>query len=207
MKGKWLKGVAALLVFGTIVMATKVQANPNLFLGQFPLATIEVNGERVQVEDVPAFIVNGRTVLPFRQVAEMLNSYVEWDGGRRIVSVTKPIVNMAIIQERRSSIDVNPSFRTGTHSFNVAAQISRVPKSKNLNLRFTVTNSHNRRIFTGLPYPVDTTQLNGGFQGNLYVSNLRLNTPGEYILNLEMEDPNQRNRYITIGQYVLIVER
>lgn len=206
MKSKWLLALALLIVSGILLISSKVEANQHLFLGQFPQATIQVNGERLPVEDVPAFIVNGRTVLPFRQVAEMLNSYVEWDGHRRIVSVTKPIVNMAIIQERRSSIDVNPSFRTGTHSFNVAAQISRVPKSKHLNLRFTVTNSNNRRVFTGLPYPVDTSQLDGSFQGNLNVSNLRLNTAGEYMLNLEMEDPNQRNRYITIGQYVLIVE-
>lgn len=206
MKSKWMFAVAALLVSGIILIGSKAEANPNLFLGQFPMANIEVNGEVVPEEDVPAFIVNGRTVLPFRQMAEMLNSYVDWDGSRMTVIVKKPIVNMAIIQERRSSIDVNPSFKTGTHSFNVAAQISRVPKSKKLNLRFTVINSSDRRIFTGLPYPVDTSQLDGSFQGNLNVSNLRLNTAGEYILNLEMEDPNQRNRYITIGEYVIVVE-
>lgn len=49
-----------------------------------------VNDKAVEL-DVPAKIVNDRTVVPVRAVAEGMNSEVDWDGERRVVLVTKDI--------------------------------------------------------------------------------------------------------------------
>ena len=46
-----------------------------------------VNGEELKL-DVPAQIVNGRTVVPLSAVAEGLNATVNWDGGTRTINIT-----------------------------------------------------------------------------------------------------------------------
>lgn len=44
------------------------------------------------VLDVPAQIINQRTLIPLRFVAESLNFLVNWDGAQRLVSVNEPAV-------------------------------------------------------------------------------------------------------------------
>jgi len=53
--------------------------------------TVEVivNGREVK-GDVPAQILNGRTMTPARVVAEALGAKVDWDGVTRTVTITKP---------------------------------------------------------------------------------------------------------------------
>ncbi|WP_025028313.1 stalk domain-containing protein [Caldalkalibacillus mannanilyticus] len=201
-KKKWYVGAVAALVLALLSAGVYAEANGHLFLGQFTKTRIEVNGSMLKEEDVPPFIVNGRTVLPVAQVAEMLNALTSWDESRRVVVITKPIVNMAIINRNRNEIEVNPSFRTGNHSFQVATQVSKVPTSKNLKMRFVVTDSSNRTVHEGKAFTIDTERVNGSFQGNLEVAGLRLSSTGEYVLKLEMEDGN---KFVTIGEYLITV--
>ncbi len=51
--------------------------------------TLSVNGA-VKMLDVPAQIMNGRTMVPVRAVAEAFSCKVEWDGATRTVNVTTP---------------------------------------------------------------------------------------------------------------------
>ena len=44
------------------------------------------NGEAIDF-DVPAHLINGRTLIPVRAVAQALDSRVEWDGDLRLVSI------------------------------------------------------------------------------------------------------------------------
>jgi hypothetical protein len=48
-------------------------------------------GGQVLPMDVPAIILNGRTMVPLRFVAESLDAYVMWDEARRTVVVTTKI--------------------------------------------------------------------------------------------------------------------
>lgn len=205
---KVLLGLTALFVSSLILLGSHAEANRELFMGQFPKAKIEVNGNTLKDGEVPAFIVKDRTVIPLRQAIEMFDAYVEWDEGRRVVMVTKPVVNMTVINinRNRNEIEVNPSFNTGTHSFRVAAQVSKVPISENLKSRFIVVNSNNSTIYTGNSFTINTEQFNGGFNGNLDVANLKLNSKGEYILKLQIEDPNEKNAFVSIGAYVITVK-
>jgi hypothetical protein len=207
MKKKLYYSLASFLFLGLLLLGSKVEANPSLFLGQFLKTKVEVNGTILKEEDVPPFIVNGRTVLPLSQVADLLSAYVTWDESRRVVVVTKPIVNMSIININRSrnEIEVNPSFKTGTHSFQVATQVSKVPISKSLKLRFSVVDGYNRAVYEGSSFTIDTARFNGSFQGNLDVAGLRLSRSGEFILKLEMEEPGKEDKFITIGEYMLNV--
>jgi len=45
-----------------------------------------VNGEKV-LFDVPAMIVEGRTMVPLRFVSENMDAYVDWDGESQVVSI------------------------------------------------------------------------------------------------------------------------
>jgi len=46
------------------------------------------NGEKI-VLDVPPQIVNGRTLVPARAVAESFGAKVDWDGNTRTVIITQ----------------------------------------------------------------------------------------------------------------------
>lgn len=50
-----------------------------------------VNGIKYSL-DVPATIINGRTLLPLRFVAESFDSYVEWNSKNRSVQVILPMI-------------------------------------------------------------------------------------------------------------------
>lgn len=205
---KVLLGLTALFFSSLILVSSNAEANRDLFMDQFPKAKIEVNGHLLKDGDVPPFIVNDRTVIPLRQATEMFDAYVEWDEGRRVIMVTKPVVNMTVINinRNRNEIEVNPSFNTGTHSFQVAAQVAKVPISENLKSRFIVVNSNSTTIYTGNSFTINTAKFNGGFNGNLDVANLKLNSKGEYILKLQIEDPNEKDKFISIGEYVITVK-
>jgi|GEM_PF-5176522 len=203
MNKKWLIGVLSVLVITVLTIGVHAEANGNLFLGQFAKTKVELNGILVKDDDVPPFIVNGRTVLPISQVADLLSAIVSWDEPRKVVTITKPIVNMAIVNRNKNEIEVNPSFKTGIHSFQVATQVSKVPISKNLKMKFSVADSSNRTIHEGKTFTIDTDRMNGSFQGSLEVAGLRFNSAGEYILKLEMEDPNQDKKFITVGEFLM----
>ncbi len=55
---------------------------------QIDSQTMFVNGEEVTL-DVPAKIVNDRTVVPIRAVSEGMNSKVDWDGETKTITITK----------------------------------------------------------------------------------------------------------------------
>lgn len=50
--------------------------------------TVIVNGKKVDFEDVTPQIIDGRTMLPVRAIAEALNCNVEWNGDTNTVIIT-----------------------------------------------------------------------------------------------------------------------
>ncbi len=56
--------------------------------------SLYVNGE-VKTLDVPAMIINGRTMVPARAIAEAYGVEVAWDGETRTVILTTPVVEEA----------------------------------------------------------------------------------------------------------------
>lgn len=66
------------------VSAEKGETIVYLFIGQ---KTAYINGEATEL-DVPAQIVNNRTLVPLRFVSEALGANVAWDGNTRTVTIT-----------------------------------------------------------------------------------------------------------------------
>lgn len=73
----WMAGTAAFAISACTAAAAAFAANPIQLI---------VNGETLQ-PDVPPQIIDGRTMVPVRWIAEALGAEVKWDGDRRAVTV------------------------------------------------------------------------------------------------------------------------
>ncbi len=67
-----------------VVIARRMGVTLTLGIGQM----YGIVDNRMLPLDVPAMIVNGRTLVPLRYVAEALNAYVMWDEANRTVVIT-----------------------------------------------------------------------------------------------------------------------
>lgn len=71
-----------------ILMASTLATATNEYRG-YPVASVTVNGSPVQ-SDVPAIIMDGRTLLPVRAVVDAMGGQVAWDQETFTVSITAP---------------------------------------------------------------------------------------------------------------------
>ena len=55
----------------------------------YPVVSLFVDGKEVISSDVPAFLMDGRVVVPLRLVGEALGANVEWDNANQSVIVNK----------------------------------------------------------------------------------------------------------------------
>jgi len=76
---------------------------------------------------VPALMINGKTMLPLRKVAESLQAIVNWDDSTQTVSIYKPNVNMFISKSVDKDNTVHLPFGAvdlgSTQTFVVFAQV------------------------------------------------------------------------------------
>jgi lysozyme len=88
-----IKGLGGVITWVPETRSVEVQFNGSILLLQIGNRTAVVNGEAV-VLDVPAAIMNGRTMLPVRFVSEHLGAEVQWEESTRTVTI---IVNSATV--------------------------------------------------------------------------------------------------------------
>jgi len=72
----------AIATYGTVVIAMPIDAD------SFTVTDVLKNETQSIALDVPAQIVNGRTLIPLRAVSEALGKTVEWVGTTRTVIIT-----------------------------------------------------------------------------------------------------------------------
>lgn len=82
-----------LIAISALMASTVVSAETSTKYKGFDTVTVKVNGSTLKL-DVPAIIMDGRTLLPLRKVAESMNSVVLWDASTKTASVIKPQVNI-----------------------------------------------------------------------------------------------------------------
>lgn len=90
------------------ITGRKADNSVSLRIGQ---RTATVNGTQRNLEQ-PAQIINGRTLVPFRFVGEVMGGKVEWDNSRRIVRISSTEAS-----RRRSPVDREMRLTTGGASF------------------------------------------------------------------------------------------
>ncbi len=76
--------IIALLI---VMVATYGYASPYGLFKNHPVVKVEVDGQEVE-GDVPAIIMQDRTLVPIRFVAKELGADVEWDGDNYTVLIT-----------------------------------------------------------------------------------------------------------------------
>ena len=81
-----LRALGAQVTWNEAARTVTISQNDRRMLLTIDSRTAQINGEAVQME-VPARILNQRTILPLRFVAENLEAVVEWDGVNRMVTV------------------------------------------------------------------------------------------------------------------------
>ncbi|GAA3407238.1 stalk domain-containing protein [Paenibacillus hodogayensis] len=60
---------------------------------------VQVNNTEVPAGDVPAFMIDGRVVLPLRELSDSLNAIVKWDDASKTAYLYKPNVHMFVAKD------------------------------------------------------------------------------------------------------------
>lgn len=92
---------------------------------------VNVNDQTMASGNVPAFVINGSTMLPLRETASSLNAIIKWDSSNQTANIYKPNVNMIVAQDlgfKKSTVDSvsRPFFKATkgtTTSFSVFIQV------------------------------------------------------------------------------------
>lgn len=96
---------------GLLVLLLAVLA-PGLIRAESPPVTVRLDGEELSF-DVPAQIINGRTMVPFRKIFEALGAQVDYNPNTREVhavhgeTTLKLTIDSNIVEWRRSIIQVD----------------------------------------------------------------------------------------------------
>ncbi|RKN86711.1 stalk domain-containing protein [Paenibacillus ginsengarvi] len=65
----------------------------------FTKVKVQINNEGVSTSDVPAFMIDGRVVLPLREMTDSLGTIVRWDDESKTAYLYKPNVHMFVAKD------------------------------------------------------------------------------------------------------------
>lgn len=77
------------VLVGFLLGSVGVVVAADTFLG-YPVVNVVVNGKSIQ-SDTPGVIIEGRTMLPVRAIADTLGLDVKWDGATKTVTLTSKV--------------------------------------------------------------------------------------------------------------------
>lgn len=136
MKRKVFLALICALLFGAF---TVYAAEPlyGLYNG-YTKVKVTVNDKEVKFSnlDTPGFIIDGKTVLPVRELAESLKSYLHWDESTSTVELVRPNVNMMVASSVSLSKDGKSYYISApfgvvnegsSYSFDIFAQVDTLP--------------------------------------------------------------------------------
>lgn len=196
--------VLALLTTTGFVYAASVNGT---FAG-LPIVNVKVNGETLKPA-VPGVVLQGRTMLPARAIAESLDAVVSWDQATMTATVTKPDVNMVFVDE--ITIENDGSWTLS----NVGRTIHSLGKDKWSYIYYTVgpmpKQLYSFRVALTSPegeilktsdifeYVIDET----GLMGQVFMEDITYQKPGNYVYKFQIKFNNQ---FETVESSIVIVE-
>ena len=202
MKRKIAIILAVVLLLSTgIVYAASVNGT---FAG-LPIVNVIVNGETVK-SDVPGVVLQGKTLLPARAIAESLDSSVSWDQATMTATITKPIVTMMFVDEIKENSDktwslVNPYgvVPTGYNTINVFYDVG--PMAEQLyEYRIIIEDPDGETI----SMDADSFEIGSyGMNGSLAFEEVNFSKTGNYVFKFQMK---LNNEYQTVARKILVVE-
>jgi len=176
----------------------------------FTKVRVLVNNEEIEEEDVPAFVINGRAVLPLRSVANSLQVLVQWDDETKTAVIHKPNVHMFVAQRIGKDDSLITPFgkvtrdnkgQSKTMDFVVSAQVDSLKtaihsfKIEMLNPQGTVIRSS------------ETVQPDGkdSFWYTWPVEGVSFDMTGEYKLRF-MVRPDAESGFVSVSERTIVSE-
>jgi hypothetical protein len=208
------KKVLLLIALGIFLAAgANSETVGKLFLRQYPVVNVAINGEEVKDGDVPSFLIENRTVIPLRPAAEKIGAFVSYNDEKDKVEVLVPNVNLLLVS------DVKESYRNGysfdypfsktvsnvPFKFFVFADIDNAPKTSELKLCLRIIDHNGKEVYRGDEISRDTRRSSSFYyfhqvpQGNYFPF------PGEYKVQLLMKDPVSQ-KFLPVGENRIIAE-
>ncbi|MEW9671073.1 copper amine oxidase N-terminal domain-containing protein [Ammoniphilus sp. 3BR4] len=80
------KRIIGLVLLSSFVLSGTVLAVSNGMFKGFQIVNVVIGGNQVK-GDVPAIVLDGRTMVPLRTVSESLGANVQWDAGSKTVKI------------------------------------------------------------------------------------------------------------------------
>jgi hypothetical protein len=130
----------------------------------FSRAKVRINNADLQVPDgeVPAFVINGRTVLPLRQLADTTQTLLKWDNATKTADLYKPNVHMFIAQDvSNKDFSLQKPFgrvdQGKTMNFVVFAQVDNL-KTDVQGFRVTIEDPNGKQATDPLVVPLEKSE-------------------------------------------------
>ncbi|TYP49781.1 stalk domain-containing protein [Thermosediminibacter litoriperuensis] len=191
MKSKVILAVCSvILAFTTVAIAASINGD---FKG-FPIVNVSINGTKIQSE-IPAVNFYGKTLLPVRNVADTLQTIVEWDDKTWTANLVKPEVNMvfasSVGEKEGEGIVIQNAFKLmpvgRKNSFYTYTEIDGL-KYGYYSFRIAVIDPQGNAIYsTGETHFEITKDTPGGFYVIDLFENIDFVKPGSYKFQVQVK--------------------
>lgn len=118
---KFLLIIALAILFFTNIAFASYSLEIILPIGS---KTAKINGKNISL-DVPAQIINGRTMVPLRFIADAFSSEIQWDQANKIVYIRQNKENQNLLTKRISNFSLRPNSENETATYDSTIQISK----------------------------------------------------------------------------------
>jgi hypothetical protein len=92
----WGKRMAAIILAGMLFGSALAYADSQGLFKGFPKVKVLINSKELTNASVPGFVVDGKTVLPLRDVADATGAAVLWDPNTQTVNLVRPNAHLLI---------------------------------------------------------------------------------------------------------------
>lgn len=154
----------------------------------FSIARVVVNGSTQQFSssDVPPLIINGKTLMPLRALADSMQAFVTWDNSNKTVSVYKPNVHMIVAKDIDNDFNTKWPFSVvnqgDSGSFVVFAQVDNL-QTEISSVRVSIVSPSGQLVGTFVP---DKKPSGSSFWLPALFSNVSFDETGNYVIKFEM---------------------
>jgi hypothetical protein len=207
MKHKILIALSVLMVVG----AFTVYASESLYgtYSGYKKVKVVVNDAELRVRDTPGFIINGNTVLPLRETAEVLNAYVKWDEKTMTVDLVRPNVHM-MVASRLSTLDgenvsIQAPFgkvKKGSKlTFGVYSQVDSLPKG-DIQFKIAIYDPTGTEVFSSDEQKYQASADNSMFYYPIRVDSFTFRASGNYKVKFLFKMADSKE-YTSIAEKVI----
>lgn len=199
--------IAIVLVIALLSTGLVYAASVNGTFAGLPIVNVKVNGETLKTE-VPGVVLQGKTLLPARAIAENLGAVVSWDQTTMTASINKPEVDMLFVSDLKENTDgywdlIAPyTYVSVGQDTEVSVFYQVGPMTKQVyEFRIVVKEPNGDALSSSSDdsFEIGST----GMDGYLTFTDLDFKKPGNFVFEFQIKYDGE---YKTVGHKVLVVE-